>query len=175
MASLHLMQKKLLVVNKQDKVIGKYSREVCHLGKGKLHRAFSVFVVNKKGEILLQKRSKFKKLWPGFWSNACCSHFTEISNKKKQAEKRLREEMGFTCPLKFLFKLRYQARFKNIGSENEITYVFLGRYNGKVKPDPKEVAEYRWLDPTGLEREIREKPEIFAPWFREAMKKIKNL
>jgi len=165
--------KKLILVDRKDKVIGRESKEICHLGEGKLHRAFSVFVVNGKGEMLIQKRSRFKRLWPGFWSNTCCSHFTEIGKEKEQAKRRLKEEMGFSCPLNFLFKLKYKARFKNIGSENEITYVFLGRHYGKVRPNPKEVAEYRWLNPSGLEKEIRGKPEAFTPWFRKAMRRLK--
>ena len=164
------------------------------MGKGKLHRAFSVFVVNKKAEMLIQKRSRFKRLWPGFWSNTCCSHFTKVGNEKKQAERRLKQEMGFSCPLKFLFKLRYKAKYKRsfssevalpaggdssdgetewAGSENEITYVFLGRYDGKVKPNPKEVAEYRWVKIGDLRQEIKEKLEIFTPWFRKAMRRLK--
>jgi len=160
--------KKLILVDKEDKVIGRESKETCHLGKGKLHRAFSVFVVNSKGEMLIQKRSRFKKLWPGFWSNTCCSHFTEAVKEKEQAKKRLKEEMGFVCPLKLLFKLRYKAAFKNIGSENEITYVFLGRYDGRVKPNPKEVVEHRWVGMRDLRFEIEK--DKFTPWFRLALK-----
>lgn len=165
--------KKLIAVNKQDKILGYKTWQECHSLKSILHRAFSIFVVNNKGEILLQKRSKYKPLWPLFWSNTCCSHPRKGETIKEVAERRLKEELGFTTLLKEIFKFSYRAVYKNIGSENEVCTVLVGKYNGKITPNKKEVADYRWISLTQLKKEIKEKPEIFTPWFRKIIKNKK--
>ena len=174
--------KKLIIVNKQDKVLGYKSKGECHRLKGIFHRAFSIFVINDKNEILLQKRSKYKLLWPLFWSNTCCSHpnakGAKINDAKdvkkdliKQAEKRLKEEMGFSCGLKPIFKFQYQAVYKNIGSENELVAVLLGKYGGqKIKPDLKEAAGFKWISLKDLINQIKKSPEEFTPWFKKIIK-----
>lgn len=167
---------KVIAVDKKDKFLGLVDKDKAHQAKGILHRAFSILVFNKKGEILLQKRSKYKKLWPLYWSNTCCSHpRSEIRNQKleirRQGEKRLKEEMGFTCKLKPLFKFHYQAVYKNKGSENEMCTVLLGKYNNqKISPNKGEVADYRWISLSQLKKEIKEHPEIFTPWFKKIIK-----
>lgn len=162
--------KKLIAVNKQNKILGYKTWQECHSLKGVLHRAFSIFVVNNKGEILLQKRSKYKPLWPLFWSNTCCSHPRKRETIKEVAERRLKEELGFTTLLKEIFKFNYRAVYQNIGSENEVCTVLLGKYNGKITPNKKEVADYRWVSLGQLKKEIKEKPEVSTPWFRKIIK-----
>ncbi len=158
---------KLVVVNRRDQVLGKENKGHCHALKGILHRGFSVFVLNKKGQVLLQKRSQKKRLWPGFWSNTCCSHPKPGETYLQAGKRRLKEELGFTCPLKFLFKFHYRAVYQNIGSENEICAVLLGKYEGPVKPNPNEAEAVRWLDFDQLKQELKEKPERFTPWLKK--------
>lgn len=158
---------KLVVVSRRNKVLGHKGKDACHTLKGILHQGFSVFVFNKKGEVLLQKRNKSKKLWPGFWSNTCCSHPHPGETYIQAGERRLKEELGFTCKLKNLGKFYYRAVYKNIGSENEICAVLLGEYNGKISLNPKEAAEYRFVSLKNLRKEIEEKPEIFTPWLEK--------
>jgi isopentenyl-diphosphate delta-isomerase len=160
---------KLIVVNRQDKVLGSKNKEACHTLKGVLHRGFSVFVFNKKGQLLLQKRSQKKKLWPGFWSNTCCSHPRPGESYLQAGKRRLKEELGFSCDLEYLDKFYYRAVYKNIGSENEICAVLIGKYDGRVKPNPKEVAAIRWLDFDQLSQELKEKPEVFTPWLKKEL------
>lgn len=145
----------------------------------------------------MQKRSKRKLLWPLFWSNTCCSHFTppchpepRINSSRhpepraesrgegslleiiKQAQKRLKEELGFSSQLKFLEKFYYHACFKDAGCEKEITYVFVGKYNGEVYPNKNEVADYKWIDFNELEEDLEKEPKIYTPWLRLIVKEI---
>lgn len=163
---------KLIVVDKQDKILGYESWEKCHSLKGILHRAFSIFVFNKKGEILLQKRSKYKKLWPLYWSNTCCSHPRENEDIVKVGERRLKEEFGFTTKLGVLYKFCYRAVYKKIGSENELCYVLIGKYDGKVKPDKKEIADYKWVSLNYLKKDLSQNPDDYTPWFKKEMMEL---
>lgn len=159
---------KIIRVDKNDKALGLISKEKAHQGKGVLHRAFSIFVVNYGGRILLQKRSRKKKLWPLFWTNTCCSHPGKGETYLQAGARRLREEMGFSCRLRPLYQFQYQANYQDIGSENELVTVLLGKYKGeKIKPDKNEVADWSWLSLDELRKEIRQRPESFTPWFKK--------
>lgn len=167
------MSDKLILVDSKDNILGYETKENCHKGEGKLHRAFSVFIINNKNQLLIQKRSKLKKLWHGYWANSCCSHPREDEQDMlKCAEKRLAEELGFTCKLKPLFKFKYQAKFKDVGSENELDNVLLGNYDKEVKPNPEEVEEYKWVDLKRLEQDRKANHKAYTPWFLIAFKKI---
>lgn len=163
---------KIILVDRKDKGIGLAEKLECHLGKGKLHRAFSVFIFNKKEELLLQQRSAKKMLWPGFWSNTCCSHPKMGENFQKAGRRRLKEEMGFNCPLRVVGRFQYHAKYKNVGSEYELCYVLEGSYQGKIKANKKEVADCRWVSLTDLRKEIRKNPRKFTPWFKTELKKF---
>lgn len=167
---------KIAIVDKKDRILGYKDKLECHLGEGILHRAFSVFVFDNKGRLLIQQRSKKKSLWPLYWSNTCCSHLRKGESYQKAAERRLKEEMGFTCSLKLLGKFQYQAKYKNIGSENEICAVLVGQYTkgDKIRPDPNEVADWRWLDFKELQNDIAKHPERYSPWFGIAIKRFKK-
>jgi len=164
-------EQKIILVDENDKEIGFEEKIKCHLGEGILHRAFSIFIFNKNKKLLLQKRAEEKMLWPYFWSNTCCSHPRENEDILKAAEKRLNEELGFTTSLKLLGKFKYQANFKDIGSENELCYVFEGEYDGKINPDKKEIADYKWIDMEELKIDIEKNPENYTPWFKIEIKK----
>jgi len=163
---------KLLLVNKEDKIIGTESKEECHKGNGILHRAFSVLIFNKTNEILLTQRSKFKKLWPFFWDNTCSSHPLKGQSYIQAGQKRLKEELGFSCSLKLIDKFQYQASYKNIGSENEICALLIGEYNqGKIKPDSKEIADWKWLDLKKLQEDFEKNPQRYTPWLKIGLEK----
>lgn len=163
--------KNLLLVNKKDEVIGSEIKEKCHKGKGILHRAFSVYLFNSKGQVLIQQRSKFKKLWPLYWSNSCCSHPRRGESYIKAGERRLKEEFGFTCPLKMIDKFQYQAQYKDVGSENEVCAILIGEYNGKIRSDIKEVANWKWISLDKLKADFKKNPDKYTPWFKIGLRK----
>ena len=159
----------LILVNTNDNEIGTEEKLKCHMGKGKLHRSLSIFVFNKKGELLLQRRSKEKRLWPLYWSNTCCTHPRNGEMVEKAAHRRLEEEMGFDCDLKEIFAFEYHAVYENVGSENEIDRVFLGQHDGRVFPNPKEVAEWKFVDIKKLKSDVKKNPQNYTPWFKIAL------
>ena len=155
----------LILVDEQDRAIGAREKVACHLGQGVLHRAFSVFVFNARGELLLQQRSSKKMLWSGYWSNSCCSH-PRVGQQVEQAAKvRLMEELGFSCEVNFIYKFQYQASFGAIGSEHELCHVLVGRSDAQVKPNPDEVSAIRWCSPAGLDEQIKTDSSQLTPWF----------
>ncbi|MEE2683605.1 MAG: isopentenyl-diphosphate Delta-isomerase [Pseudomonadota bacterium] len=156
----------LILVDDYDNQIGLGSKSDCHLGKGLLHRAFSVFIINRKKEIFIQKRSKKKMLWPNYWSNSCCSHPYAGENIEDSASRRVFEELGITCQLNFLYKFKYYAPYNEIGSENEYCYVFYGIYDGEFKINKEEISDYKYINLESLSIKIKNKPEIFTPWCR---------
>jgi len=169
------MSEKVILVDQNDKEIGVEDKLKAHLGKGILHRAFACFVFNKNGELLIQKRSKEKMLWPLYWDNSCSSHPRQEESIEGSTKRRLKEELGVTCEVKNLFKFSYRSKYRNLGSEYEVCHVPVGRYDGDITLIPEEVAEWKWISLGKLEREIQENPEIFTPWFKIGFKElIKN-
>jgi isopentenyl-diphosphate delta-isomerase len=163
---------KIIIVDKNDKALGLEDKLKCHLGTGILHRAFSVFIFNKKGELLIQQRSAKKILWPLYWSNTCCGHPLEGEDYQQAAERRLREEMGFTCPVKYIGKFQYQAKYKDIGSENEICAVLKGEYNGDVIINLDEVADWKWINFDELKKDVIINSNKYTPWFKMELEKF---
>jgi isopentenyl-diphosphate delta-isomerase len=134
--------------------------------KALLHRAFSVFVFNKKGELLLQQRALHKYHSGGLWTNTCCSHPRKGEQVIQSAHRRLMEEMGFDCELELKHKFIYKAPFTNGLTEHELDYIFTGEYEVAPNPNPDEVASFRWIEMAQLQKEIEEHPENFTVWFR---------
>ncbi len=165
---------KLILVDEQDREIGYASKAECHNGEGILHRAFSIFIFNDKGQLLLQRRGEEKRLWPLYWSNSCCSHPRQGESNELATQRRLEEELGFSAPLKFLFKFQYHARYGEEGSERELCSVYIGKWNGPVHANPTEIAEWRFVDLEELERELHEHPENFSPWFKMEWERIRR-
>lgn len=159
-------REELILVDEHDREIGARSKAACHLGKGVLHRAFSIFVFNGANELLLQQRSAEKLLWPNFWSNTCCSHPRRSESMKDAVERRLLQELGFTCPLEFLYKFKYQAQYGTIGAEHEYCWVYYGKYDGPVDANVNEIAAWRHVGIAELERELDTAPGTFTPWFK---------
>ena len=156
----------LVLVDADDREIGVAEKMECHVGEGLLHRAFSVFVYGQDGRVLLQQRSAAKPLWPMYWSNACCGHPLPGEDVAKAARRRTQEEFGIDCRPRFLYKFRYQARYSERHSEHELCHVFESDYDGEFKPDPAEIAAWRWIAPGELTREIDSYPERFSPWMK---------
>lgn len=157
---------RVVVVDENDTRIRLEDKAVCHVGQGILHRAFSVFVLDQEGRLLMQQRSEGKSLWPLHWSNTCCSHPLDGESYEEAGERRLRTEMGFVCTLRLVGKFRYQAIYKERGSENELCAVLVGEYHGQVHPNLQEVAAWRWVDMSKLKDDIAACPDAYTPWFR---------
>lgn len=164
----------LVLVDESDRVVGHLSKGACHDGEGVLHRAFSLFVFNHDGELLLQKRSERKRLWPLFWSNTCCSHPREGETMDEAVHRRLRQELGMTSELHFLFKFQYQASYEDIGSENEICWVYVGISDDEAEPNATEIADTRWVSPADLDAEMKASPDTFTPWFKMEWARIRE-
>lgn len=162
----------LILVDENDREIGYEEKEKGHIGDLPLHRAFSVLIFNSKGQMLIQKRSTNKKTWPGFWSNACCSSPQRGEDAIESAKRRLKEELGFACSLKFLFKFRYKVQYNKEWGENEIDWVFEGRYDGKIKANKDEIKEFKLIDIKELKNDVKNNPEKYTPWFLIILKKL---
>lgn len=157
---------KLVLVDSDDREIGNLGKAACHDGDGVLHRAFSLFLFNNEGELLLQRRSAGKRLWPGFWSNSCCSHPRLGESMQAATARRLVDELNTDAALEFVYKFEYQARYENEGSENELCWVFLGHLEQDAEKNDAEIAELRFVSPDDLQREIDAQGKRFTPWFR---------
>lgn len=155
----------LILVDNDDNEAGFLSKAACHDGAGRLHRAFSLFLFNTGGELLLQKRSASKRLWPGYWSNSICSHPRRGESMQLATERRLQDELNLECELEFIYKFAYQADFGGCGSENELCHVYLGRTPLEVDPNKNEIDAIRFISAADLDREFAESPETLTPWF----------
>lgn len=165
----------LILVDERNTPVGTTSWEEAHgLPAGKLHRAFSIYVFRNGGtELLIQKRSG-GKLFAGLWANTCCSHPREgEEDVVAVAERRLREELGFTCPLHVHSTFVYQAADPaRKGAEHEHVTIFRGDLNedATVKANPEEVAEWKWLSVKELGDDMKKSPDLHAPWFHIGMR-----
>ena len=156
----------LILVDANDREIGHASKAACHDEHGILHRAFSLFVFNERGELLLQQRSAEKRLWPGYWSNSCCSHPRQGEDMREATQRRLQQELGFRCALRYLYKFEYQADYGELGAEHELCSVYLGRTSAPVRANRNEVSGWRYVSAPELDREIAEHPGHFTPWLK---------
>jgi isopentenyl-diphosphate delta-isomerase len=156
----------LILVDGQDREIGFLAKADAHLGCGTLHRAFSLFVFNPAGELLLQQRATGKRLWPRYWSNTCCSHPRRGEQMDRAIRRRLQEELGLSAELEFLFKFQYQTQYDSQGAEHELCWVYAGRSAESPRMNVNEVAAWRYVTPQALQAEIARAPETFTPWFK---------
>lgn len=137
----------------------------CHNGDGLLHRAFSLFLFDGDGRLLMQQRNATKRLWPLYWSNSCCSHPRAGETMAEATSRRLREELNVGAELEFAYKFTYQASFGEQGSEHELCWVYLGRTSEAIVPNSSEVAATRLITAAELQEELSARPEDFTPWF----------
>jgi isopentenyl-diphosphate delta-isomerase len=154
----------LILVDANDRETGFLSKAECHDGAGLLHRAFSVFLFNANGELLLQQRSASKRLWPGYWSNSCCSHPRRGESMSLATGRRLRDELNIGTTLEYVFKFSYHAEFGALGSEHELCHVYLGRIDTPVTANEHEIADVRFVAADRLALEFEQTPELFTPW-----------
>lgn len=163
----------VILVNEYDVKQGTMDKMEAHQ-KGLLHRAFSVFVINPYGEIMLQKRASSKYHSPGLWTNTCCSHQRAGEETKDAAHRRLKEEMGIDCPMSAAFEFIYRAEFDNGLVEHEYDHVLIGEYNGVAIPNPEEVEDWAFVSIKEIEKDIAENPDHYTPWFKIAFPKVKE-
>jgi isopentenyl-diphosphate delta-isomerase len=162
---------KVILVDENDKPIGSMEKMEAHR-KALLHRAFSVFIFNSKNEMLIHQRAHSKYHSGGLWTNACCSHPRENETSEQAAHRRLKEEMGFDCPIEHKFSFLYKAELDQGLTEHEFDHVFTGIYENEIKPNAEEVADYRYLSLEQLRRELAATPELFTEWFKIAFKQL---
>ena len=161
----------LILVDENDVPIGTMEKMEVHQ-KALLHRAFSIFVFNKNGQMLLQQRAMNKYHSPGLWTNACCSHPSPIESIEQAAEKRLQEEMGFTIPLTKAFSFTYKAEMENGLTEYEFDHVMVGDYDGQINPDDREVMDFCFSGMDEIRNKIESYPEKYTAWFKIAFPKL---
>lgn len=166
------IEEQVMLVNTEDEDVKLFPKLAAH-EQGLLHRAYSVFVFNLKDELLLQRRAISKYHSPGLWTNTCCSHPLLKQNIVIEAEKRLMEEMGFTCKLTFGFKFIYKAEFGNL-TEHELDYVLIGNYDKAPVINPAEVMAYKYLSLANIKKEIIESPESYTEWFKICFKTLEE-
>ena len=164
---------KVILVNEADEAIGVMDKMEAH-EKGALHRAFSIFVFNSKGEMLLQQRAHDKYHSGGLWTNTCCSHPQPNEDVATAAQRRLKEEMGFNTDLKKVFSFKYKTDFDNGLTEHELDHVFVGEYDGDLHPDPGEVAAFTYTSLQAVKQSIAAKPHLYTSWFKIAFPKLES-
>ena len=158
----------VILVNEKDEWQGTMEKMQAHK-EGALHRAFSVFVLNEKNEMLLQRRALHKYHSPGLWSNTCCSHPMPGESTMAAAHRRLQEEMGFDCELAPAFHFRYRSPVGNGLVENEYDHIYVGSYNDNIELNAEEACEYRYVALDDISAQITTEPEKFTTWFRLVM------
>ena len=157
----------VILVDTDDNEIGFSGKLPAH-SDGKLHRAFSILITNREGELLLQRRAGGKYHFASLWSNTCCGHPRPGESTCTAAERRLQEEFGFTVALKKLFAFQYRAEDANSELiENEYLHVLHGYFDGEPNPNPDEIGAYRWMRPGNIQRTLISRPDWFTPWFAE--------
>jgi isopentenyl-diphosphate Delta-isomerase len=163
----------VILVNEKDEQVGVLEKLQAHQ-KGLLHRAFSVFIFNSKGEMLLQQRAKNKYHSGGLWSNACCGHPYPDEEIVSAAARRLHEEMGFTTSLVRAFDFTYKISFENGLIENEFDHVFVGHYDGEIQANPDEVSDYSFKSMIDIRRDLLDTSMKYTAWFRIAFPRVEE-
>ena len=164
---------KVILVDEYDVEVGLMEKMEAHV-QGKLHRAFSVFILNSRDEMLLQQRALRKYHSGGLWTNACCSHPKPNEITIDAAHRRLQEELGFDTSLEKAFEFKYKANFTNGLTEHEFDHVFVGYYNGKIESNFDEVESYTYRSMEKIEASIAEYADFYTEWFLIAFPKVKE-
>ncbi len=160
------MKEELVVlVDEKDVQIGLMPKLEAH-EKALLHRAFSVFILNDKNEIMLQQRAAGKYHSPLLWTNTCCSHQRENETNIEAGKRRLQEEMGFSVPLKELFSFIYKAPFDNGLTEHEFDHVMIGYYNEPPVVNSEEVESWKWMTIEAIKEDMQKHTQLYTEWFK---------
>jgi isopentenyl-diphosphate delta-isomerase len=163
----------VLLVNKNDQPLGTMEKITAH-EKGELHRAFSVFVFNNKGELMLQKRASEKYHSGGLWTNTVCSHPKAGEDIAASAKRRMMEEMGFECDISKAFTFIYKSNVGDGLTEHEYDHVFFGYSDTVPNPNPEEVEDWKYVDMDWLNQDVKENPNDYTVWFKIALKEVKQ-
>jgi len=158
------MEEKVILVDKQDNPIGLMPKMEAH-EKGVLHRAFSVFILNNAGDLMLQQRALHKYHSPGLWTNTCCSHQRDGESNIAAGQRRLYEEMGFVTPLREVTSFIYKAPFDNGLTEHELDHIMIGQYNHEPIINTDEVADWKWMPIDAVRDDINQHPQNYTVWF----------
>ncbi len=165
--------KDLILVNEKDEVIGFKEKFAAHKILVPLHRAISVVIFDSSGKkMMLQKRAAGKPTWSLFWSNTCCTHPFKDEEYITCAQRRLKEEMGFKTPLTEKFRFIYQADYGPVWGEHEYDVVFEGKYDGEVRADPQEAADWKWILVADLLKDVKINPDVYTPWFKIVLERL---
>ncbi|NHM02986.1 isopentenyl-diphosphate Delta-isomerase [Flavobacterium difficile] len=160
-----MVEEKVILVDRNDNPIGLMNKLEAH-EKAVLHRAFSVFILNDKKELMLQQRAHHKYHSPLLWTNTCCSHQRENETNIQAGTRRLREEMGFETELKEMFHFIYKAPFDNGLTEHELDHVMIGYYNDVPKINPEEVESWKWMKIEDVKNDMIVNPDMYTVWFK---------
>ena len=166
-------EEKVILVDENDDMVGTMGKMEAHK-QGLLHRAFSIFIFNSKGEMLLQQRAITKYHSGGLWTNACCSHPMPGEKTQVAAQRRLMEELGFETPIEKIFDFTYKAEFDNGLTEHEFDHVFAGEYEGELEINPDEVNDFVYKEVSAIKNEMQTEPQKFTAWFHIAFPKIEE-
>lgn len=158
-------EEQVILVDTQDNPIGLMPKMEAH-EKAVLHRAFSVFVFNKKGELMLQQRAASKYHSPLLWTNTCCSHQRDGESSLEAGKRRLQEEMGFVCELEEVFWFVYKAPFDNGLTEHELDHVMVGYYEGQPNINKDEVEDFKWMTLEAVKADMEQNPDAYTAWFQ---------
>jgi isopentenyl-diphosphate Delta-isomerase len=170
---LEMIKQQVVLINKNNRRIGVMEKIKAHR-EGLLHRAFSIFIFNSKGELLIQQRAMTKYHSGSLWSNTVCSHPKPDETYNQAVHRRLKEEMGFDCKLRKIFCFIYNTGFKNGLIENEYDCVFMGRFDGKPRINPQEIMDWRWIPVKELKEDMILHPDKYSFWLKIALDKINH-
>jgi len=164
-----MSEDEIIQVDDRDNEIGPIGKGAAHRAPGTLHRAISVFILNRRNELLLQRRALSKYHSGGLWSNTCCSHPSYGESTANAARRRLIEEMGIDCPLTEIHRFEYRAELPSGLVEHEYDHVFVGQSDDSPEPDENEVSAWRWIALSDLKRDIAEHPETYSFWLARCL------
>ncbi len=166
---------KLILVDKNDKILGFEEKVKCHLNKGLLHRAFTILLFDDNDNVLLQKRAQSKMLWPLYWEATCSSHPRENETYEESGTRRLKEELNINTGLKLIDKFYYQSFYKDVGAEHELCATLVGSHNEKqIDFNKDEVADVKWVKINELKKELSQNSNDYAPWLKIALDRIEQ-
>ena len=159
------MLEEVVLVNEKDEALGTMEKMAAH-EQALLHRAFSVFVFNTNGDLLMQQRAFSKYHSGGLWTNTCCSHPRDAESVEEAARRRLMEEMGFTCAVKRVFSFIYKAELDNDLTEHELDHVLIARWNDDPEVNPEEVDSFDWKSVDWVANDMKNNPDRYTEWFK---------